>query len=132
MGLDCRLHRRIHLRPFHHPGRRDHSHYHREVPGRVALRPRLVHCRRYHQGHPQHQRRKCHYTKRTMPLLILQIVIALVVVGVILYLLTLIPMDPTIATLIRVLVIGCIVVWLIYVLMSLFGGISLPRPVFGR
>lgn len=67
-----------------------------------------------------------------MPLLILQIVIALVVVGVILYLLTLIPMDPTIATLIRVLVIGCIVVWLIYVLMSLFGGISLPRPVFGR
>ena len=43
----------------------------------------------------------------------ISILLTLVVVGVVLYLLTLIPMDATIATIIRVLVILFAVIWLL-------------------
>ena len=45
------------------------------------------------------------------PVLLLQLVAALVIVGLILWALTQIPMDPTIAKIIRVLVIVCVGVW---------------------
>lgn len=55
------------------------------------------------------------------PVLLLQLVAALVIVGLILWALTQIPMDPTIAKIIRVLVIVCVGVWLVYVLLGMAG-----------
>jgi hypothetical protein len=51
----------------------------------------------------------------------ISILIALVIVGVLLYLLTLIPMDPAIVTIIRVVVILGVVLWIIKAL-----GLHLP------
>ncbi len=61
------------------------------------------------------------------PVLLLQLVAALVIVGLILWALTQIPMDPTIAKIIRVLVIVCVGVWLVYVLLGMAGSAPLLR-----
>ena len=65
------------------------------------------------------------------PVLLLQLVAALVIVGLILWALTQIPMDPTIAKVIRVLVIVVVCVWLVYVLLGMAGSapIGLGRPL---
>lgn len=62
-----------------------------------------------------------------MPFLI-QIVVALVIVGLLLWVVTQIPMDPAIARIIRVVVIVFVVIWLLYLLVGMFGG-ALP-PAF--
>jgi hypothetical protein len=56
-----------------------------------------------------------------MPWLI-QIVVALVIVGLILWVIQQIPMDPTIARIIRVIVIVVVCLWLIMFLLSIAGG----------
>ena len=65
-----------------------------------------------------------------MPFLI-SIVVALVIVGLILWVISQVPMDPTIARIIRVVVIVFVVIWLLYVLMGSFGG-GFPMPVYRR
>jgi hypothetical protein len=56
-----------------------------------------------------------------MPWLI-QIVVALVIVGLILWVIQQIPMDPVIARIIRVIVIVVVCLWLIMFLLSIAGG----------
>ncbi len=53
---------------------------------------------------------------------LITIVVALVIVGVVLYLLTLIPMDATVAIIIRVVVILATVLWLLETFGILSGG----------
>jgi hypothetical protein len=64
------------------------------------------------------------------PAVLLQVVIVLAIVGLILWAVTQIPMDPTIARVIRVVVIVFVFIWLIYLLAGFAGGIS--SPVFRR
>jgi hypothetical protein len=52
--------------------------------------------------------------------MLIQLVIALIIVGVVLYLVTLIPLDPVIKKVIQVVVIAAIVIWLLQML----GGFS--------
>lgn len=52
------------------------------------------------------------------------LVIALAIVGLVLYFIAQIPMDPVILTVIRVVIIICV----IYYLMTLFGVMDLPIP----
>ena len=54
----------------------------------------------------------------------ISIILTLVIVGVVLYLLTLIPMDATIATVIRVVVVLFAIIWLVQSI-GLIGGHSL-------
>ena len=56
------------------------------------------------------------------PLWLIQIVVALVIVGIVLWGLTQFPIDPTIAKFIRVLIVVVVAIWLCYVLMGLAGG----------
>ncbi len=65
-----------------------------------------------------------------MPQLI-QIVIALAFVGLLLWVIQQIPMDATIARIIRVVIIVVVCIWLLTVLASMFGGgVSLfPTPL---
>jgi predicted secreted protein len=60
---------------------------------------------------------------------LIQIVIGLVIVGLVLWAVQQIPMDPAIARIIRVVIIVCVVVWLLYYLASFLGGLpALPPP----
>lgn len=54
---------------------------------------------------------------------LLSLVVALILVGVLLYVVNLIPLDPTIKKLIQIVVIVFVALWL---LSALFGGVSLP------
>lgn len=54
----------------------------------------------------------------------LHLILALVIVGVLLYFLDLIPMDATIRTVIRVIVILCVV----FYLLGVFGVMDIPVP----
>ena len=56
------------------------------------------------------------------PLPLIEIVVALVVVGIVLWGLGQFPIDPTIAKLIRVLVIVVVAIWVCYLLIGLAGG----------
>jgi hypothetical protein len=56
------------------------------------------------------------------PAFLIQIVIALVIVGLILWALGQFPIDPTISRIIRVVIIVVVVIWLLYVLMGVVGG----------
>lgn len=58
--------------------------------------------------------------------MLLSIVITLCVVGLILWVLQQIPMDATIARIIRVVVIVVVCLWLLQVLVGNFGGLDLP------
>lgn len=60
-----------------------------------------------------------------MPFL-LSIVVSLVVVGLILWVIQQIPMDPTIARVIRVVVIVAVCLWLLSLLVPMFGNFALP------
>lgn len=55
-----------------------------------------------------------------MPFL-LSIVVALVIVGLILWVVEQIPVDPTIAKIIRVVVIVCVVLWLLTLVIPMIG-----------
>ena len=55
------------------------------------------------------------------PMLLIQILIVLLVVGVILWGLTQFPIDPTIMKLIRVVIVVVVAIWLIYVLAGMLG-----------
>lgn len=56
------------------------------------------------------------------PLPLVEIIIALVIVGIVLWALTQFPIDPMIAKLIRVLVIVVVAIWVCYALFGLAGG----------
>jgi hypothetical protein len=60
----------------------------------------------------------------------IQLVVALVIVGLLLWVIEQIPMDATIARIIRVVVIVAVCIWLLMLLVSLFGsgGSLLPGP----
>jgi uncharacterized membrane protein YwzB len=61
------------------------------------------------------------------PLPLIEIIVALVVVGIILWALTQFPIDPMIAKLIRVLVIVVVAIWICYALIGLADGF--PHPI---
>jgi hypothetical protein len=52
------------------------------------------------------------------PAFLLQLIIVLVIAGLILWAIGQIPMDPTISRIIRVVVIVCVCIWLIYFLVG--------------
>jgi hypothetical protein len=63
-----------------------------------------------------------------LPFLI-QIVIVLVIVGLLLWVVTQLPIDAAIARIIRVVVIVCVCIWLLYLLAGFAGGIPThPTP----
>jgi hypothetical protein len=53
---------------------------------------------------------------------IIQVIVALAIVGLVLWVIEQIPMDATIARIIRVVVIVAVCIWLLTVLVSVFGG----------
>jgi hypothetical protein len=61
---------------------------------------------------------------------LIEVVVALAIVGLILWVIQQIPMDPTIARIIRVVVIVAVCIWLLTVLVTVFGsGVNLlPGP----
>ncbi len=63
---------------------------------------------------------------------LLQIIVALVIVGLVLWVIDQIPMDATIAKVIRIIVIVAVALWLLQLVVGLFsaGGFTLfPAPV---
>jgi len=54
--------------------------------------------------------------------MLIQLVVALIVVGLLLWVVSQIPMDPTIARIIRVVVIVCVVLYLLNVFTGVFAG----------
>ena len=54
--------------------------------------------------------------------MLIQLIIALIIIGTVLYLITLIPMDETIKKIIRVLVIVAVIIWCL----SALGGLNFP------
>lgn len=61
-----------------------------------------------------------------MPFPLVPIVVTLLIVGIVLWAITQIPMDAAIARIIRVIVIVFVAIWLIYLLAGMFG----TGPVF--
>jgi hypothetical protein len=55
------------------------------------------------------------------PALLVQVIIILVVVGLALWIIAQIPMDPTIAKILRVVVIVAVCIWLLTLLLNLSG-----------
>lgn len=62
------------------------------------------------------------------PAFLIQVIITLVIVGLILWVVSQIPMDPTIARIIRVIVIVCVCLWLL----SMLIGYTPVFPVYKR
>jgi uncharacterized membrane protein YhaH (DUF805 family) len=61
---------------------------------------------------------------------LIEIIIVLVIVGLALWVIQQIPMDPAIARIIRIVVIVAVVIWLLYVLAGFLpNGAPLPRPL---
>lgn len=63
-----------------------------------------------------------------MPYLLLQILIVLLIAGVVLWGVSQFPLDPTIARLIKVVVVVFVAIWLIYLLFGMLGG--MPYPMY--
>ena len=53
--------------------------------------------------------------------ILIQVLIMLIVVGLVLWIVQQIPMDPVIARIIRVVVIVAVAIWLIYILLGVTG-----------
>ena len=53
-----------------------------------------------------------------VPIFLIQIIVALVIVGLVLWVVAQIPMDAAIARIIRVVVIAFVVIWLLYVVLG--------------
>jgi len=65
-----------------------------------------------------------------MPYALIDIVVVLAIAGLILWAISQIPMDATIARIIRVIIIVVVCIWLLYFLVALIpGGGFLPAPV---
>ena len=60
------------------------------------------------------------------PPFFLSLIVGLVIVGLVLWLLSQIPMDPAIRQIIRAVVIVCVVLWLLSILLGYGGGLALP------
>jgi len=60
------------------------------------------------------------------PAILIQIIIVLVVVGLALWILQQIPMDATIARIIRVVIIVFVCIWLLYLLVGFLPNAGLP------
>jgi uncharacterized membrane protein YwzB len=60
------------------------------------------------------------------PAALIQVVVALAIVGLILWVLQQIPMDAVIARIIRVVIIVVVVIWLLTLLLGYAGGVSVP------
>lgn len=63
-----------------------------------------------------------------VPVFLIQLIIALVIVGLVLWVIQQIPMDATIARIIRVVVIVAVSIWLLFVLCSVLG-VGPPLPL---
>jgi len=63
---------------------------------------------------------------------LLQVLVALVIVGLLLWIVEQIPMDATIARIIRVIVIVVVCLWLLQLLVGVFGGYALMPAPRGR
>jgi uncharacterized protein (DUF983 family) len=63
------------------------------------------------------------------PPFLVSLIVGLVVVGLVLWVLSQIPMDATIARIIRVVIIVCVVLWLLSILTGYGTGIAYPYPV---
>ncbi len=62
--------------------------------------------------------------------MLLQLIVALVIVGLLLWVVSQIPMDPTIARIIRVVVIVLVVLYLLQVFIGVFSGVNvLSQPL---
>ena len=65
-----------------------------------------------------------------MLLLLIEVVAALIIVGVVLWALGQFPIDPMIAKIIKVMIIVIVAIWIVYVLLGLVGGTpSLGHPL---
>ena len=56
-----------------------------------------------------------------VPVFLIQIIVALVIVGLVLWVVAQIPMDVAIARIIRVVVIAFVVIWLLYAVLGMAG-----------
>jgi hypothetical protein len=56
-----------------------------------------------------------------VPIFLIQTIVALVIVGLVLWVVAQIPMDAAIARIIRVVVIAFVVIWLLYVVLGMAG-----------
>ena len=56
--------------------------------------------------------------------LLIQVIVALVVVGIVLWGITQLPIDPTIQKYIRVVIIVIVAIWLVYVVAGMAGGLD--------
>ncbi len=65
------------------------------------------------------------------PAFLLQIIVVLIIVGLILWAVSQIPMDPAIAKIIRVIVIVCVVLWLLSILLG-YSGAGIGPPIIRR
>ncbi len=66
-----------------------------------------------------------------MPFQLIQVLVALVIVGILLWALSQFPIDPMISKVIRVIVIVVVSIWCLYLLVGLLGG-GAPGPYFYR
>ncbi len=64
--------------------------------------------------------------------MLLQIIVALIIVGLLLWVVEQIPMDATIARIIRVVVIVCVVLYLLQIFTGVFGSVNLLGPPLRR
>lgn len=60
------------------------------------------------------------------PPFLLSLVVGLIIVGLVLWVIQQIPMDPVIARIVRVVIIVCVVLWLLSVLLGYAGGFAYP------
>jgi len=60
------------------------------------------------------------------PPFLISLIVGLVVVGLVLWVLGQIPIDPAIQRIIRVVIIVCVVLWLLSVLLGWGGGLAYP------
>jgi hypothetical protein len=61
------------------------------------------------------------------PAFLIQLIVVLVIVGLALWILSQIPMDPAIARIIRVVVIVVVCIWLLYFLVGMTPGMPVHR-----
>ena len=64
-------------------------------------------------------------------MVLIQVLVVLIIVGLILWAVSQIPMDPVIARIIRVVVVVFVCLWLVYLLAGSFGG-SINGPIIRR
>ena len=66
------------------------------------------------------------------PPFLISLIVGLIVVGLVLWVIAQIPMDPAIARIIRVVIIVCVVLWLLSVVLGWGGGLGYPAYPYPR